>query len=346
MPQFHKLEIQEIIKQTPNAVSITFNVPDKLKGDFLFQAGQYITIKKEIDGEDIRRAYSICSAPSSGELTVAVKSVEDGTFSVFANTQLQEGDTLEVSAPEGRFVLSPNAEEQYIAFAAGSGITPVMSMLKTALAHGSSFTLIYGNKTVAETIFKTELDALSEQYASFNLHYIYSQEQVDDTLFGRCDVANANYFLRNVYANQSFDKAFLCGPESMIKTVTEVLSENGLSDTQIYYELFSAPIEDEASKIDIPEGNSEVTVLLDDEETTFIMPQKKTLLEVALKKDLDAPYSCQGGICSSCLARITEGKATMARNEILTDDEIAEGLILTCQAHPTTPRIKIDYDDV
>lgn len=219
-------------------------------------------------------------------------------------------------------------------------------MLKSALHTDCTFTLIYGNKTADDTIFKSRLDILKLQYANkLNVHYIFSQEDVKGALFGRCDTANANYFLKNSYKNTNFDEAFLCGPESMIKTVTETLIDNNISKENIHYELFSVPVE-KTENNDLPEGSSEITIILDEEETTFLMSQKKIILNAALDKDLDAPYSCQGGICSSCLARVTEGKVIMDKNEILTDSEIEEGLILTCQAHPTTPKITIDFDDV
>ncbi|AOW21059.1 ferredoxin--NADP reductase [Urechidicola croceus] len=346
MAQFHNLTIKEIIKETNDAVSISFNIPNDLKSEFQFIAGQYITIKKKIAGKEVRRAYSICSTPESGEVKIAVKAVDNGIFSVFATTLLKNGDSLEVSKPEGRFTLTPNNSKNYIAFAAGSGITPVLSMIKSSLNNGASFTLIYGNKTVTDTIFKSELDNLKEKYPNnFNLHYIYSREDIENALFGRIDTANVNYFLKNIYKNSVFSEAFLCGPEKMIETVTETLINNNMQKENIHFELFSTPV-DNSEKFEIAAGNTEITVVLDDEETTFVMSQKQPILNAALDEDLDAPYSCQGGVCSSCLARITEGKAIMEKNSILTDSEIEEGLILTCQAHPTTPKITIDYDDV
>lgn len=346
MSQFHKLTIKEVTKETANAVSITFDVTEKLKEEFKFKAGQYITIKKEIDGKEVRRAYSICSDPNTDILKVAVKAVDGGTFSVYATNLLHAGDKLEISKPEGRFVLEPQSGKHYLAIAAGSGITPIMSMLKASLHDDSTFTLIYGNKSANDTIFKERLDVLKKMYASrLNVHYIFSREESDGELFGRCDEGNINYYLKNKYKDITFDKAFMCGPERMIRDLTEVLKNNNITDENIHYELFSVPVTADENN-DIPEGNSEITIMLDDEETTFVMSQKKTILNAALNKDLDAPYSCQGGICSSCLAKVIEGKVTMEKNEILTDDEIEEGLILTCQAHPTTPKISIDFDDV
>lgn len=346
MSQFYKLKIKRLIKETPNAVSITFDIPTNLKSDFNFIAGQYITIKKEINGIELRRAYSICSSPESGELKVAVKAVENGTFSIYATTELKEGDILEVSKPEGRFNLIPESGKNYIAIAAGSGITPIMSMLKTALIAGNNFTLIYGNKSERETIFKEELETLLNQYSDkLYIHYIYSQEKIENALFGRCDHGNINFLIKNNYQNVQFDEAFLCGPENMIEVVTNALIGNNIAKENIHFELFSTPIES-TENIEIPSGKTQITVILDDEETTFLMPRKKVILTAALDKDLDAPYSCQGGVCSSCLGRITSGEAIMEKNSILTDGEIEEGLILTCQAHPTTDKITIDYDNV
>ncbi len=345
MSQFHKLTIKEIIKETANAVSITFDVPEKLKNEFQFKAGQYITIKKELNGKEVRRAYSICSDPNTDILKVAVKAVDGGTFSIYATKSLHAGDKLEVSKPEGRFVLEPKSGKNYLAIAAGSGITPIMAMLKASLHDDSTFTLIYGNKSAEDTIFKERLEVLKKMYSTrLNVHYIFSRKETKGELFGRCDAGNINYILKNNYKDVSFDQAFLCGPERMIRDLTEAL-KSSIAEENIYYELFSVPVTAN-ERNDIPDGNTKITIMLDDEETTFVMSQKKTILNAALNNDLDAPYSCQGGICSSCLGRVTEGAVTMEKNEILTDDEIEEGLILTCQAHPTTPIIKIDFDDV
>jgi len=346
MAQFHKLTIKEIKRKTADAVSITFEIPEKLKTEFEFKAGQYINIKKELNGKEIRRSYSICSDPNGAILKIAVKSVEGGLFSVYATTLLHVGDKLEVSKPEGRFVLDPQNGKNYIAFAAGSGITPIMSMIKATLHKGANFTLIYGNKSADDTIFKERLDVLKKLYSTqLNVHYVYSRENDSNEIFGRIDKGNVNYFLNNIYKNTSFDDAFLCGPETMIKMATETLTENNFTENKIHFELFTVPASANEDAT-IPEGNSEITIVLDDEETTFIMSQKKIILNATLDKDLDAPYSCQGGICSSCLARVVEGSVVMEKNAILTDDEIEEGLILTCQAHPTSSTIKIDYDDV
>lgn len=348
MTLFHKINIQEVIRETADAVSLLFKIPGNLKSKFAFHSGQYLTLKKTINGKEVRRAYSICSSPSDSYIKVTIKTVENGTFSTYATSELKAGNFIEISEPEGKFILEPNPHKNYIAFAAGSGITPILSMIKDVLKSetSSSFTLIYGNKTVADIIFKNELDSLKDENPErFNLHYICSREQLEDSLFGRIDKAHTNFYINNNYKNTTFDAAYLCGPEAMINEVSATLSECGFSNENIHFELFTASVEEEATA-KIKEGTTEITILLDNEETTFTMQQTDTILAASLRNDLDAPYSCQGGVCSSCMGKVTEGKVVMIKNSILTDSEIEEGLILTCQAHPTTAKILIDFDDV
>ncbi|MCK7589547.1 ferredoxin--NADP reductase [Subsaxibacter sp. CAU 1640] len=351
MSQFHKLTINDITKETDACVTISFQVPSDLKTTFEFKAGQYITLKSTVNGKELRRDYSICSSPKSGILKVAVKAVVDGTFSQFANSQLQIGDVMEVSAPNGRFVFEPNStiSRTVAAFAAGSGITPVMSILKTVLEQepNSNFVLVYGNKSPKDTIFLSELLQLQSQYQGrLKIHFVYSQSQEDKALFGRIEKSTVNFILKNDYRDTKFDRFYLCGPEPMIHLVKDVLLDYGIEESQILFELFTVATPTAPIDNDLIDGKTKVTILLDDEETTFVMDQKKSVLDAALAENLDAPYSCQGGICSSCLARLTEGEVTMRQNNILTDGELEEGLILTCQAHPTTPTIRVDYDDI
>jgi len=348
MSTFHKLSIKNYIQETANAVSLIFDIPEVLKNNFAFKAGQYVTLKTTIEDKEIRRSYSICSSPNSGELKVAIKRVENGVFSTYAISSLKTGNIIEVHEPEGKFILEPTRRNNYLGIVAGSGITPVLSMIKTVLQQepSSSFTLIYGNKSSDETMFKTELDALSQAYDTrFNLEYVFSRQNEEGSLFGRIDKGLTNYFIKNIYKNWSFKTAFLCGPEEMIKTVSTTLKENHFKESQILFELFTASINEESS-LEIKDGQTEVTVLLDDEEICFTMSQKDDILAAALRNDVDAPYSCQGGVCSSCLGKVTQGTAVMIKNSILTDDEVNEGFILTCQAHPTTSKISIDFDDV
>ena len=350
MSSFLKLIIKEVKRETKDAVSILFNVPEELKANYKFIAGQYLNLKLTLDGQEIRRAYSICSSPDSGELRIAVKAVKDGAFSQFANTKLKAGDAIEVGTPEGKFTFEPQSDRQknYVAFVAGSGITPVMSILKSVLKNESksSFVLVYGNKSPEETIFHQELHDLQLQYVGrLFVHYVFSQAKAENALFGRIEKSAVNFVLKNKHKELEFDKFYLCGPEEMINIVTDVLKENNVKDNAIKFELFATSIIENTIEKSLS-GHSKITIMVDDEETTFEMSKKQTVLDAALKQGIDAPYSCQGGICSSCLARITSGTAEMTKNSILTDKEIASGLILTCQAHPTSESIYIDYDDV
>jgi ring-1,2-phenylacetyl-CoA epoxidase subunit PaaE len=350
MSIFYKLSVKEITRETPKAVSVAFDIPENLKSEFQFIPGQYITIEKELDGIKMRRAYSICSSVKSGELRIAIKEVEKGVFSVYANRKLKAGDVLEVAAPEGRFILpvSTDNKKNYLAFAAGSGITPVLSMITSVLESEpeSKFVLVYGNKSSDEAIFKTQIDALQAANSNrFEVFYVYSQKLSDKALFGRIDETICNEIIKNKCKLTRFDNYFLCGPEKMIDSVRNNLLKHGVSEDNIHFELFTATSAKKEIKSDL-DGNTKITIVLDEEDSEFDMRQDELILDVALKHGLDAPYSCQGGVCSSCLARVTEGKAVMEKNTILTAEEVEEGLILTCQAHPVTPTIKIDYDDV
>lgn len=354
MSGFHTLSVKNITRETDKAVSISFNLTDNLKSEFSFKAGQYITLKTTINGSEVRRDYSLCEAPKSGALKVAIKEVSDGTFSAYANNQLKVGDTLEVSSPKGRFIFEPNDKttKNIALFAAGSGVTPVMSIVKCALEEEihSKVILVYGNKTTKDTMFLNELLELQHQYsARFSIQFVFSQTDENDAIFGRIEKSTVNYVMKNKHKHVAVDAFYLCGPEGMINTVKDVLTEHGINENRIHFELFKAAKSSEITKgatTVSTTGKTKITVVVDDEETTFEMSPKQTILEAALDKDLDAPYSCQGGICSSCLGRITEGEATMVQNHILTESEVAEGLVLTCQAHPTTATIVIDYDDV
>jgi ring-1,2-phenylacetyl-CoA epoxidase subunit PaaE len=348
MATFQKVHIQEVKQETANAVSVLFKIPENVQSDFKFTSGQYVTLQKEINGTEIRRAYSICSTPKSGAIRVSIKAVENGVFSTYATSHLKEGDEIEITAPEGRFLLNTEPNKNYIAFAAGSGITPILSMVKSVLENESSsnFTLVYGNKTVVDTMFYKDLNVLKEKFSGrLKLHYIFSRENVKNQLQGRIDKSVTNYFVKNMYKETSFDAAFLCGPEAMIHEVSKTLESNKIAKENIHFELFTVSIDEEAAD-QVKEGTTIITVLLDDEKTTFTMQQTDDILAASLRNELDPPYSCQGGVCSSCLAKVTEGKAVMVKNSILTDGEVAEGLILTCQAHPTTSTITIDFDDV
>ncbi len=350
MSRFNLLTVKEIRKETPNAVSIVFDVPSNLQNDYQFVAGQYLNIKHSYNDKEIRRAYSICSTPTDGEMRIVVKKVEHGAFSTYANEVLKVGDQLEVQSPEGRFIFEPveSATKNYAAFAAGSGITPVISILKTVLTRepNSKFVLVYGNKNIEETIFYKEIHELQKQYADqLSVYFVYSRVRENDSIFGRIDKSTINFVINNKHKETEFDRFFLCGPEDMINTVSDTLTEKGVEKTRLSFEIFT-PNKDGNDPIEATGGSAKVTVIVDDEESTFEMPKSEVLLNGVLNAGVDAPYSCQGGICSSCMCRVSKGSATMKKNSILSDAEIEEGLILSCQAIVTSDEIHINYDDI
>lgn len=350
MAQFYPLTVSHIKRETPNSVVVTFTIPDNLQDVFTFLPGQYITIKKELNNTELRRSYSICSPAGSKDLSVGIKKVKGGTFSVYANNELQVGDTLQVSAPEGKFVLKPDNNSRTVAaFAAGSGITPIMSIMQSLLKNepNSTFILVFGNQSVTETMFYNQITELAQKYSqNLSVYFVYSRTKEGNALFGRIDASVVNYVINNKHKNQHIDAFYLCGPEGMITTVKEQLIANGVSENAILTELFTTSSDAVSASEDIAPGKTKVTGVVDDDSFSFIMDKKQRVLDAALDNNVDAPYSCQGGICSSCIARVKEGKVTMANNQILTDAEIAEGLILTCQSHPVTDTLVIDYDDV
>lgn len=350
MSKFFPLKIKNVIRETEQAVSLEFEIPQELKSQFSFKAGQYVTVKTEISGKEVRRAYSLCTPPTDETFKVTVKEVKEGTFSVLANNKLKAGDVLEVHPPEGKFIFEPVQDGKphtYAAFAAGSGITPVLSILKTVLQQEkhSRFVLVYGNRTPDDTIFFKELLKLQSEHPDrLFIEFVYSRCNEENCHYGRIDESTVNYVLKNRFKDTSFTRFYLCGPEEMINNVTEILVKNNIKKEQILFELFSTEVEGEV-KSDL-EGDTNLTIKVDEEETVLSMPKNKTVLQAALDHGLDVPYSCQGGICSSCVARIVEGTAEMEKNSILVDSEIEEGLVLTCQAHPTSATLKVDYDDV
>jgi len=349
MNDFHALKIAAVDTLTPNAVALTFEVPENLKNTFAFTAGQYITIKHTVNGEELRRAYSISSAPSSGKLTVGIKKVPKGTFSVYANENIKAGDVLEVMPPEGRFVFEKNSEAKNIAaFAAGSGITPIISIAQTVLeSHPeSTFVLVFGNQSPEEAMYLRAVQELQDRYTNrFFTQHVYSRSQEENALFGRIETSTVNFIIKNKFKETSFDAFYLCGPEEMITSVSDTLKTNGIAEDKIFFELFTSSDTEDTLAEEL-EGKTTLEVTVDDEVFSLSMDKKTLVLDAVLKENINAPYSCQGGVCSSCIARITEGKAEMVKNQILTDGEVAEGFILTCQAHPLTPTLKVDYDDV
>lgn len=350
MKKFFPLFIKEIIRETPQAISLVFEVPSALKSNFSFQAGQYITIKTNVDGQEIRRAYSLCSHPANNTLKVTIKEIEGGKFSAFANRQLKAGDLLEVHPPEGKFIFEPEVgikAQTYVAFAAGSGITPILSILKTILDQdpGNKFFLVYGNRTLEETIFFEELLKLQSQNSDrLHIQFIYSRKQEEGFTSGRIDALSVDAVLKQTNNYKACNKFFLCGPEEMVNNVKAELLKNNIEEERIAFELFKTSDQGEVkSEID---GFTDVIVQIGGEENTFRMETSSTVMDAALDLGMDLPYSCQGGSCSSCVARLKEGKVTMKKNMILTDSEVEEGLILTCQAIPNSSNLVLNYDEI
>ncbi|MGB3590236.1 MAG: ferredoxin--NADP reductase [Nonlabens sp.] len=345
---FHELQINQVTKITPLAVEILFEIPEHLKSDFQYVSGQYLTLEASIDGKDVRRAYSLSSAPGEAHLSVVVKSVENGVFSNYA-IKLKAGDLLKVAPPAGMFIHEAVPDNPtYLGIAAGSGITPIISIIKTALSQesNSTFALIYGNQSVSQTIYHEQLNDLKDLYGErFILRFSFSREERDAALFGRVIKSNLNYFLKQDCGHLDFATAYLCGPESMIDMARENLaSKQIVPENQIKFELFTTT----ENEMEITEDGhlSEVEVILDDEKSSFTMKRDENMLDAMLRNDIDAPYSCQGGICSSCICLIQEGNTQMAKNAILTDNEVRQGYSLACQAYPKSARVVVNFDEV
>jgi ring-1,2-phenylacetyl-CoA epoxidase subunit PaaE len=354
--QFSKLVIKEVRKETDDCVSIAFDVPASLQAAFNFIHGQNVTVKKIIEGEEIRRSYSICSSPLDGELRIAVKKVSEGKFSSHANEQLQKGHILDVLPPTGNFhtALNPRARKNYIAFAAGSGITPIISIIKTVLAvePQSRFTLVYGNRNRASIIFKEELENLKNKYLErFSLLYIFSRERTDAPInFGRIDTEKCETLGEKLLDVKNADEIFICGPAEMTFAIKDWLGKQDVADAKIHFELFAGPVTPKIKSSVVQENKEDgphckVTIRLDGRSFDFDLPfNGDSILDAALKQGADLPYACKGGVCSTCRAKLTEGKVEMDTNYALEPDELAKGYILTCQSHPRSETLVADFD--
>lgn len=364
MSHFRKLIIEDIRRETADCVSIAFSIPPHLREEFAYQQGQNITIRTYLGETEVRRSYSICSSPLDGELRIAVKRVPGGLFSTFANEQLEKGQELDVLPPTGKFytVLQAGNRKHYLAFAAGSGITPVMSLIKTTLAvePGSQFTLVYGNRHRPSIIFKEQLEALKNRYMHrLSLHHILSREQMDIPLNqGRIDLVKCGELCPRLIDLSTMDEVFLCGPQEMIFTVRNWLLQQGVEKKKIHFELFHTLDHDStgAASAGVPEEDtpdayllkdkvSQVTVRLDGISHVFDLPfDGDSVLNAALLEGVDLPFACKGGVCCTCRAKLVEGQVEMDVNYALEGDELASGYILTCQSHPRTEKVIIDFD--
>jgi ring-1,2-phenylacetyl-CoA epoxidase subunit PaaE len=349
---FHSLKIKGVIKETADCVSVSFVVPEELSDLFLFKEGQNITIKKNIKGEEVRRSYSICNAPHEKELKVAIKKVEGGLFSTYANDELKAGNSLDVLPPTGRFT-SKDKEGNYLAIAAGSGITPIISIIKHTLKTqpNSSFTLIFGNKSRSSIIFFEEIEGLKNKYMErFNCINILSRERTDAAInYGRINTEKLED-LKHLLNFKTLDDAYICGPEEMIFASSSFLEKEGIAKTNIHFELFSSPGQKASitfqEKIIVDNSQkSNITIKLDGRTFDFTLGYKADcILDAALAQGADLPYACKGGVCCTCRAKLVEGKVHMDVNYALEEEEIAQGFILTCQSHPLTEKVVIDFD--
>ncbi|MFN3952607.1 MAG: 1,2-phenylacetyl-CoA epoxidase subunit PaaE [Thermaurantimonas sp.] len=355
-PKFHTLTIGEVRRETDECVSVSFVVPPSLKKEYCFAPGQYLTLKATINEEEIRRSYSICSSPLENELRVAIKKIPGGIFSTYANESLESGKSMDVMTPQGNFTvpLNPDGSAKYVMFAAGSGITPIMSLIKTILQYeaNSTITLFYGNKAVSTIIFKNELDDLKNLYINrLEIHHVLSQEdQGTDWLKGRIDTNKVRLYAQKFFNPSEIAHFFICGPEEMIYQVKDTLSELGVHDKKVHFELFTAATPTAKKNTDNSKSKSEVlshvTVVLDGEETHFDISSKGiSILDAALDAGADVPFACKGAVCCTCRAKVLEGKVAMEMNYALDDDEVEQGYVLTCQSHPISERVTVSYDE-
>jgi ring-1,2-phenylacetyl-CoA epoxidase subunit PaaE len=356
---FHTLTVADVRRETPEAVSVAFAVPPDLADDYRFQPGQHLTLRTTLDGAECRRSYSICTAPGDGELRVAVKKVDEGRFSTWVNDALKPGDAVDVMTPQGRFGLSPDpgASRTYLAIAAGSGITPVMSLARTLLAQEprAEFVLIYGNRSSQSIIFKDELDDLKDRFLErFTVHHVLSREQQELPLLnGRIDAGKIEALIGAIAPAAEIDHVFLCGPGALIEDSKAKLLELGVPAERIHVEYFSTDGAPVPPRPFIPRDANDRTEPVATAQLTLqggvhVIPvrESETIVDAGLRHGLDMPYSCRGGMCCTCRAMLIEGEVAMDLNYSLEPWELAAGYVLTCQSHPKTPRVVVDYDQV
>lgn len=345
MNKFYTLKVAKITKLTPTSVKITFEVPELLKKVFSFEAGEYLTLQQIINNQKVRRAYSICSGVNENELSVAVKRIPNGIFSTYATTQLKEGDTLEVMPSMGAFVFFYDifGNKDIMLFSAGSGVTPMMSIAKTALAKTNiKVVFVYGNKSKEETMFFDEIEQLKRDYPERLLvHYVFSQEVWGNHLSGRINDEVIQLMFQK-YKDLNWGRYYACGPSEMVINVRDNILCRGITKDRIFTELFEATISNDFTQL---QGNVAICFTIDGKTTTFEAPRNQNILTSILQQGVDAPYSCLNGVCSSCIGKVTEGSAKMAKNETLTEKEVNQGYILTCQAYSMHDTISVSYDE-
>jgi ring-1,2-phenylacetyl-CoA epoxidase subunit PaaE len=357
MAKFHPLKVADIRRETADSVSVAFEIPSAFQHEYQYTQGQYVTIKMDINGEEVRRSYSLCSSPlADADFRIAAKKVKDGRMSVALNDHLKVGDVLEVMTPMGNFYnINSTSNKNIVLFAGGSGITPMLSIIKTILKQDTTctITLFYGNQNEASTIFKSELDAIQQENPTkFKLIYIYDEAPANHPILytGLISKEKVMALVENHVGLNLDNEFFICGPTPMMKNVEESLQSLKINKEKIHLEYFTASLDANKSSepVTVAAGEkivSQITVILDGDETSFeLASDGKNILDAAMDQDVDVPFSCKGAVCCTCRAKVLEGKVHMKANYALTEEEVAEGFILTCQAHPLTPVVVVDYD--
>lgn len=352
MSQFHPLTVTDIHHTIRDAVVLTLKPEDP--DAFAFTQGQYLTFKQDFDGTELRRNYSICAGLDDGELKVGIKRVDGGAFSTYANTELKVGDVLHAMPPQGKFFtpIEPEVAKNYLGFAGGSGITPVLSILKTVLKREpqSTFTLVYANRAVNTIMFREELEDLKNRYMGrLTVIHILESGQDMELFEGRVDQDKCDALFKHWIQIDTIDTAFICGPEPMMLAIAEALKTHGLGEDQIKFELFSESQQGRLAKQEMAkrsEGQkgTEITVIIDGARRSFTMQKGQSVLEAALENGQEAPFSCKAGVCSTCMGKVLEGEVEMISNHALEDYEVERGYVLTCQSYPLSDKLTIDYD--
>ena len=355
-PRFHRLRVADVTRETDHAVSVAFEVPAALAADYRFEPGQYLTLRTTIDGDDLRRSYSICSGPKDGDLRVAIKRLEDGVFSNWVNETLKPGDEMEVMTPTGRFGLAnaPGNGRIHVGFAAGSGITPILSIMRGVLEMepDSHFFLFYGNRSTSDMLFRNDLEELKDRFLGrlAVFHVLSKEEQDISVLNGRLDGDKARVLLTSMVPAQMVDHVFICGPTGMIDDLEATLQDIGIAGDRIHTERFvsvfngrpRAPVQ---VAPDAPPAHMAV-LTVDGKRREVPVAEAESILDAALRAGMDLPFACKGGMCSTCRAHLTDGEAPMEVNYSLEPWELKAGFILTCQARPASERVVVDYDHV
>ncbi|UFS76460.1 phenylacetate-CoA oxygenase/reductase subunit PaaK [Tardiphaga sp. 37S4] len=355
-PKFHRLAVDDLRRETSDAVSMTFAIPEDLEQDYAFAPGQYLTLRTMMDGEEVRRSYSICSSPDDRELRIAVKKVDGGAFSNWALEQLKSGDELDVMTPTGRFGIAhaPEQARIHVGFAAGSGITPIMSIIRGILAREpqSRFFLFYGNRTASGILFLQALEELKDRFMGrLSVFHVLSQEEQDlPILYGRLDHDKVSILLRAMVPAKAIDHVFICGPVAMSEEIAATCAELGIAAEHVHVERFVSGLggKPRPKPVVAPEASPKAVaaLIVDGKRKDVPIVEGESILDAALRAGMDLPYACRGGMCSTCRAKVVEGDTQMDVNYSLEPWELEAGFVLTCQAHPVSARITVDYDQV